>query len=392
LEHTFDPLTKLSEELAAKNQELITTNRLKSQFMANMSHELRTPLNSIIGYTDLIINKVYGDITEKQLDRLEKVARNGRHLLGLINDILDLSRIEAGRMALTPETVDTVQLLNEVVSVVEPQIVAKNLSLSCDYTGTPPIFADRRRAQQILANILNNAAKFTHEGHIRISAQGQGTVVQFEIEDTGIGIPRDKQHLVFEEFRQVDSTSTRQYGGSGLGMPITRRLVELSGGTIWFKSTPDVGTTFFITLPQATRDGHRTIDATRTPVAQSMVPCVLIIDDSLDSQMLLRDTILAARPDYQVFIANSGREGLRRAQELQPDLITLDVMMPSMDGWQVLQTLKDDPILATIPVILVSVIDNHELAYQMGAVAIIEKPIDPNQLLTVLDRVVTTIN
>ncbi len=385
LEHTFDPLARLSTELARKNHELEETNRLKSQFMANMSHELRTPLNSIIGYTELIQDGIYGKVNERQIDRLEKVMRNGRHLLGLINDILDLSRIEAGRMALTPETINTVELLESVLAVVEPKRREKELEIICEFGEAPSIFADKVRAHQVFTNIITNAVKFTPAGQIHVRAFSRDGMVRFEIEDSGIGIPADKQHVVFEEFRQIDSTSTREYGGTGLGMPITRRLVRLSGGDIWFNSKTGVGTTFFVTLPSAPTD------STQQQIAQAAYGTkILIIDDSLDAQILLRDTILATEPDVGVYIASSGREGLRRARDIQPNLITLDVMMPSMDGWQVLQALKRDISLSHIPVIVVSVIDNHDLAYEMGATAFVEKPIDRTNLLDTIKQVVGT--
>lgn len=383
LEHTFDPLTRLSTELKLKNNELEETNRLKSQFMANMSHELRTPLNSIIGYTDLIVGGIYGDVNQQQIDRLEKVLRNGRHLLGLINDILDLSYIEAGRMALTPEPINTADLLESVLVVMEPDVQKKGLEIIRDFETAPAVFADKIRTRQIFINIIGNAVKFTTEGHIRVRAYPRNRAVCFEIEDTGIGIPTDKQSVVFEEFRQIDSTSTREYGGTGLGMPITKHLVQMSGGDIWFTSQPEMGTTFFVTLPLAQAAGTQT-----TPDhIQSGNLKVLIVDDSLDAQILLRDTILAAEQSIDVYVASSGREGLRRAREIQPDLITLDVMMPSMDGWQVLQTLHNDSTLKHIPVIVISVIDNHELAHEMGATAIIEKPVDRTNLLDVIKQV-----
>ncbi|MCB9436316.1 MAG: response regulator [Anaerolineales bacterium] len=382
MDQIFDPLTRLSNELRIKNRELEETNRLKSQFMANISHELRTPLNSIIGYTDLVTHGVYGDLNDKQQDRLDKVLRNGKHLLGLINDILDISRIQAGQMALTPETVETVNLIEEVLTVLTPQIQEKNLKIIGEFHQAPPMFVDKTRAYQILLNIIGNAVKFTHKGAIRIMAEAQGNDVYFEIEDTGIGIPADKQDIVFEQFRQVDSTSTRQYGGTGLGMPITKRLVELSSGSIWLKSQLHVGTTFYVKLPQ------------RTPLLSSTTQSanhqtkILVIDDSLDVQLMLRDIITHAHPEFEVYIANSGREGLRRAKELQPSLITLDIMMPSMDGWQVLQALQRDASLATIPVVIISAIDNHDLAARFGAATVLTKPIDQTTLLNTLANLV----
>lgn len=382
MDQIFDPLTHLSNELKIKNKELEETNRLKSQFLANISHELRTPLNSIIGYTDLVTNGVYGGLNNKQFDRLDKVLRNGKHLLGLINDILDISRIQAGQMALTPETIDTAALLEEILTVLNPQIQEKNLKVIRDFQQIPSIFVDKTRAYQIFLNIIGNAVKFTHEGTIRIKAYPDEAHICFEIEDTGIGIPTDKQDIVFEQFRQVDSTSTRQYGGTGLGMPITKRLIELSGGSIWLKSEPTLGTTFYVKLPHS----QSTLPSVQTTTDNRVK--LLIIDDSLDSQLMLRDIITTAHPEFEVFIANSGREGLRRAKELRPALITLDVMMPSMDGWQVLQALQQDSELAPIPVVIISAIDNHDLAARFGAAKVLTKPIDQTVLLDTLANLV----
>lgn len=392
MDQLFNPLARLSSELSIKNTQLRETDRLKSQFLANMSHELRTPLNSIIGYTDLVADGVYGDVTKQQADRLEKVTRNARSLLGLINDILDLSRIEAGNMALNIEPVNTGELLDSVLAVFEPSISEKQLTVQRDYAAVPAVLADPARARQILTNIISNAVKFTPQGHIRIKATQQDKWVQFEIEDTGIGIPTNKQHLVFEEFRQVDSTSTRQYGGTGLGMSITKRLIEMLQGKIWLKSDPGVGTTFFFTLPVATQPTAATTPhATgpqpifRPPTAGETQLRALIIDDSNDSQLFLKDALLADTRHWQVFTASSGREGLRFAQQIQPHIILLDVMMPSMDGWQVLKNLKEDSALRHVPVIMVSAIDNRFLAHQMGASATVIKPVDQRRLQEALD-------
>ncbi|MBI5930417.1 MAG: response regulator [Chloroflexi bacterium] len=392
----FNPLAQLSAELAAKNSQLREADRLKSQFLANMSHELRTPLNSIIGYTDLVADGVYGDVTPQQFDRLEKVTRNARSLLTLINDILDLSRIEAGSITLNTEAIKTSDMLDNVLTVLDPQIHEKKLTILREYADAPAVFADPMRTRQILTNILSNAVKFTAVGHIRIKAFKRGQFVQFEIEDTGIGIPQDKQSLVFEEFRQVDSTSTRQYGGTGLGMSITRHLVKMSQGEIWLKSQPGVGTTFFFTLPVAENIPATVIAHTTGPQPTSRLPSMsgkqlraLIVDDSNDSQLFLKDALLVDNRAWQVYTANSGREGLRFAQQIQPHVILLDVMMPSMDGWQVLKSLKEDATLASIPVVIVSAIDNHFLAKEMGASAILNKPVDRAKLQEVLEQILT---
>ncbi|GIK62556.1 MAG: hypothetical protein BroJett018_03500 [Chloroflexota bacterium] len=397
MDQLFNPLAQLSAELAVKNSQLREADRLKSQFLANMSHELRTPLNSIIGYTDLVAEGVYGEVNPQQVDRLEKVTRNARSLLTLINDILDLSRIEAGSITLNTEPIHTREMLDSVLTILDPQINGKNLTVLREYADdVPPILADPMRARQILLNILSNAVKFTAVGHIRVKATPKGEMVQFEIEDTGIGIPQEKQSLVFEEFRQVDSTSTRQYGGTGLGMSITKRLVEMSKGKIWLQSQPGVGTTFFFTLPiaenvfpAASLSVPSPYPVSRSTLGSGQQLRALIIDDSHDSQLFLKDALLADNRVWQVYAANSGREGLRFAQQVHPHVILLDVMMPSMDGWQVLKNLKEDHILAAIPVVIVSAIDNYFLAKEMGASAVLSKPIDRAKLQEILEQILT---
>lgn len=381
-ENLFNPLTDITNELKNKNRELSDADRVKNQFLAKMSHELRTPLNSIIGYTDLVLDGLYGDLNEQQNDRLEKVLRNGRNLLNLINDILDLSHIEIGQIDLHPEPVSSVDLLENVLAVVEPQLSSKEIEIIRDFETAPPIYVDKIRAQQIMTNIVSNAVKFTNEGSIRISAHPKNGLVQFEIQDTGIGIPDEKQHRVFEEFRQIDNAPTREYGGTGLGMSITKKLVEMSGGDIWLDSELNKGTTFYVTLPNANLtvpDKQQVLDARKLTV--------LVVDDTQDSRMYLHDILGAEKPDWQLITAESGREGLDKANSKNPDVITLDIMMPSMDGWEVLKRLKSNDETRDIPVVIVSHVDNHDLAYKLGAAAILSKPVSRKLLVGTLERV-----
>ncbi|MBN1564593.1 MAG: hypothetical protein JXA10_12180 [Anaerolineae bacterium] len=256
----FNPQAQLNEELAKTNQDLREMSRLKTQFLRNMSHELRTPLNSIIGYTQMIMGGIYGPLTETQEDRLEKVIRNGNNLLNLINDVLDLNRMETGMVQLECDTVETGTLLDHVLSSIEVQATQKGLTLTRAFDGVPAIYADENRLNQIITNIVANAVKFTDTGGVTVRAQAVGDqtagepppakqFVQIEIEDTGIGIPRAQWNTVFEEFRQVDESSTKRHEGTGLGLAISKRLVELHGGQIWLNSTQGKGTTFYVKLP-----------------------------------------------------------------------------------------------------------------------------------------------
>ncbi len=245
----FNPMAALHEELARKNSELRDASRSKSQFLANTSHELRTPLNSIIGYTSLVINGTYGALNDTQRDRLEKVIRNGQNLLGLINDVIDLNRIEAGQFTLEQQPLPTATLLDNVIETIQPLAAQKGLTLTRAYADAPPVLGDETRVRQIVTNILANAVKFTHQGGVTVRAAQVDSTVQIEIADTGIGIAPDKIDTVFAEFQQIDNSTTREYEGTGLGMAITKRLVEMHGGHIWLESTPGKGTTFFVTLP-----------------------------------------------------------------------------------------------------------------------------------------------
>jgi signal transduction histidine kinase len=245
----FNPMAELREELEHKHFELLEANRMKSQFLANMSHELRTPLNSIIGYTQLVVNGTYGALNDTQRDRLDKVIRNGHNLLSLINDVIDLNRIETGRFSLELGPIDTYALLTSILDTVAPLAVPKGLQINRDFDAVPLIFGDEQRVRQIITNIIANAVKFTHEGGVTVRASTEDKMVRIEISDTGIGIAAEQYEMVFAEFEQLDNSPTREYEGSGLGMAITKRLVEKHGGRIWLESAPGRGTTFYVTMP-----------------------------------------------------------------------------------------------------------------------------------------------
>lgn len=380
----FNPLAQAHAELAEKNQELETSNTMKSMFLSSMSHELRTPLNSIIGYTQLVSNGTYGALNDTQRDRLEKVIRNGYNLLGLINDVLDLSRIESGRVSLELAELDTPALLESALSTIEPLAMQKGLAIRREFAAAPPTYADETRARQILTNILANAVKFTDQGSITIRAYARDGMIQYEIADTGIGIPREHFDAVFAEFQQLDGSSTRRHKGTGLGLAITRRLVEIHGGSIWLESEIGQGTTFFLTLPAAATVASISGSAAQARRA-AQGRTVLVIDDNPDARQLVADMLHSA--GYHVITADNGPVGLTRARADHPDLIALDVLMPGMDGWQVLRALKDNPLTCNIPVIIVSIVDEHPLAIHLGAHNALVKPLDRARLLTVVDTI-----
>jgi signal transduction histidine kinase/CheY-like chemotaxis protein len=382
----FQPLADLNAELDRRIHELYEATQAKSRFLANMSHELRTPLNSIIGYTELVTKGTYGTLTELQHDRLNKVNRNGRTLLELINDVLDLSRIEAGRLILSMETVSTAELLDSLMDEFRPQAEQKGLSLVRGYGHLPALHADITRARHILSNLLSNAIKFTDQGAVIVRGHfdpGSQRVV-ITITDTGPGIPPDRQDRLFDAYLDSESLLTRQREGTGLGLAIAYRLTEMHNGHLWFESTPGQGTTFHVALP-----------VVQTTVAEGFIlepknrkgPVIVAIDDDQDALEVLQGYLEAAR--FSVYGACNANDGLKLAHELHPVLITLDLLMPNVDGWQMLESLRRDPVTAPIPVLLVSAIDESERARTAGANGFLRKPTPEAMLLSEVQRLVT---
>jgi CheY-like chemotaxis protein len=338
-------------------------------------------------------------LPERQYGNLEKILASANHLLGLINDVLDLSKIEAGRMEVRPLEFALEPLIDQCLRTVEPMVRSGQVRLIKEIEdGLPPLFSDQDKLRQILINLLSNAAKFTEAGTITLTARRSGDTVAVAVADTGIGIPPDQQELVFEEFRQVDSSSTRQYGGTGLGLSISRRLAQLLGGDITLQSQPGAGSSFTLSLP--VRYGGALPCAPEEPVAAALAAelepsarearsgagrLVLAIDDDPDVILLLKENLADA--GYRVIGASNGTDGLRLARELRPSAITLDIVMPQTDGWQVLHGLKADPATRDIPVLLLSVVDQKDLGYRLGAADYLMKPFERDDLLAALHRV-----
>jgi signal transduction histidine kinase/CheY-like chemotaxis protein len=382
-----------TRELATANTELAQASRLKSQFLANMSHELRTPLNAIIGYTELLLEEAREGGREGNVETLDRVLRAGRHLLALVNDILDLSKIEAGRMELHVETYPIALVIHDVAGTIAP-LADQNrnrLVVEC-----PPeigtIRADAKRLQQALLNLAGNAAKFTADGVITLGARRESIDgvdwVIMTVADTGIGMTPEQMSVVFQDFVQADASTTRKYGGTGLGLAIARRFCRLMGGDITVESELGRGSTFTLQLPagvepaRAQKAAGEAIEPTRAAGAEGTI---LVVDDDPTVLDLMRRFL--EREGFSVVTASGGREGLRLAREIRPAAITLDVMMPDLDGWTVLATLKGDPELAEIPVVLASIVDDRSRGYALGAVEYMLKPIDRERLLEVLHRV-----
>ena len=366
--------------------------RAKSHFLANMSHELRTPLNAIIGFTRLVMRRAKDALPPKQYENLEKILASSQHLLSLINAVLDLSKIEAGRMEVKPAEFLPEPLLDLCLKTVEPLVNADRVRLVKDVQGPlPTLFTDQEKLKQILINLLSNAAKFTEMGSITLRGHHLGERVEFAVADTGIGIPKAALGLIFEEFRQVDSGATRAHGGTGLGLSISSRLARMLGGEIIVESEEGKGSTFAFSIPLRLASSPERAPKPQAPTPAETQPrpgekLVLAIDDDPNVVYLLKENLADA--GYRVIGAGSGEEGLEKARRLRPRAITLDIVMPGTDGWQVLHALKTDPLIRDIPVILISVVDQKELGFRLGAADYVVKPFDREALIATVARVV----
>jgi adenylate cyclase len=394
----YADITKLKQheaELAAARDAADEANRTKSGFLANMSHELRTPLNAIIGVTEMLQEDARDLKREDEIEPLDRVVRAARHLLALINDILDLSKIEAGRMELHVESFSVTQTIDDVVKTVET-LAAKNANrvvTDCS-PAFEPMQADQMRVRQALLNILSNANKFTERGTITINARQQEedgqSWITIAVTDSGIGMTTEQMGKLFQEFSQADSSTTRKYGGTGLGLAISRRFCQMMGGDISVESELGHGSTFTIRLPRimgrvqdaaAAQDG-----SARSPSAAPLdAPLILVVDDDQTVREVIKRFL--ERAGYAVVTASGGREGLRLARDLRPAAITLDVIMPDLDGWTVLAAIKGDPELAHIPVILMSIVDEKNRGYSLGACEYLVKPVNRDKLAEVLRNI-----
>lgn len=376
-----------------------SANRTKSMFLANMSHELRTPLNAIIGYSEMMLEEAEDEGHEHFAGDLKRVNSAGKHLLSLINDILDLSKIEAGKMELYLEEFSISGAISDIVNAVQPLVDKQGNTL----TVTVPedignMVADLTKVRQGLFNLLSNASKFTEQGTITLIASRHTAtdststdLIEFRVTDTGIGMNEEQVGRLFEAFSQADASTTRKYGGTGLGLAITRRFAQMMGGDVTVESQPGVGSTFVITLPAVVvnvdhpeeRAYQEDFDTPSAPHGEQG-ETILIIDDDPAARDLLRRFL--TRDGFHIEEATSGLEGLEKARTLRPDAITLDVTMPGMDGWAVLQSLKADPEISMIPVIMVSIIDNKNLGFALGATEYLTKPIDRTRLSQIMSR------
>ncbi len=386
-------LEEKSTELEQAREAADTANHSKSIFLANMSHELRTPLNAIIGYSELLAEEASDNGQAGLIPDLEKIHVAGKHLLGLINSVLDLSKIEAGKMELSLEMVQVGSLLESVVGTTEPLVRKKGNQLVLEARELGTMLTDVTKVRQILFNLLSNASKFTEKGNIYLRVRrerlGSRDWMVFEVQDTGIGITPAQQARLFEPFAQADASTQRKYGGTGLGLALTRRFAELLGGEIEMQSVAGQGATFTVRVPASVAvakpsDLAQAVSAGPTSAHDASAGTILIVDDdAAGSEVIGR---MLAREGFRALPAANGEEGLRLARELHPDLILLDVLMPSADGWAVLSQLKADPLLADIPVVMISVTSEKALGFAVGAADYLVKPVERESLMRTVEK------
>jgi len=372
-------------------------NRAKSTFLANMSHELRTPLNAIIGYSEMLEEETRDSGKIENVQDLKKIQSAGKHLLALINDVLDLSKIEAGKMGLHLETFDVSQVIEEMVTTLQPAAAKNANSIHVHLAeNVGAMKADITKVRQILYNLLSNACKFTDHGTISVDVDqikvGEDEWIQFRVSDTGIGISAKQKENLFHEFAQADASIARKYGGTGLGLAITHRFVQLMKGQINVESEPEKGAIFTVQLPTqiaidttepAPSEGASDVSA-RFSETKTDLDTILVIDDDPSVRDLMSRFL--TKLDFHVVAAANGEEGFRLAKELRPLLITLDVVMPECDGWTVLNRLKSDSELAEIPVIMVTIVDNEARGLDLGASNYLVKPVERDRLAVLVEK------
>jgi signal transduction histidine kinase/CheY-like chemotaxis protein len=389
-------LTRVTEELNARTEELSEANRriqeadrLKSQFLANMSHELRTPMNSIIGFSEILVDRLETRVEAKHLSFLRHILASGQHLLGIINDILDLSKIEAGKMEIYPESFAVAPVVESVCHVMRGMTRTTTTFVVDIPDDLPRIETDLAKFKQVLFNLISNAVKFSPaDKPVRISARYIGSsendgTITVAVQDQGIGIEAKHHAVIFEEFRQVDGTAKREFGGTGLGLALVKKFIELQGGRVTVDSSPGEGSTFSFTLPVQSRAAV----VSRTPDTEELAATsdlVLVVEDDAHAYDLIAAALRSA--GYLSIRARHGEEALKLARDSHPVAVTLDLVLPGVDGWEVLKRLKTDPLTREIPVVIISMVDNRELGVALGADDYFIKPVDRERLLERIRR------
>ena len=382
---------RFQAELAAARDAAEEANRAKSTFIANMSHELRTPLSAVIGYTEMLEEELEDLGQPHLMEDLAKITANARHLLSLINDVLDISKIEAGRMNVAAEPFEVGEMLREIVAAAEPLVQKNENQLVLDLAEElGAAHTDQVKVKQCLLNLLGNAAKFTEKGTITLRARreardGRDWLV-FVVRDTGIGMTAEQLGKLFQRFTQADESTTRQFGGTGLGLSITRAFCQMMGGDVRVESEPGRGSAFTLDIPAMLEAGPKGATPSDAPPAAAVElgDCVLVIDDDPAARELL--TRFLHREGFHARTAMDGRAGLALARALRPRVVLLDVEMPHVDGWSVLHAIRSDPDLAGTPVVMVSVVNEQGLGYALGATDYLVKPIEWDRLKAIMDR------
>jgi signal transduction histidine kinase/DNA-binding response OmpR family regulator len=371
-----EELTRLAQELEDANRRIREADRMKSQFLATMSHELRTPMNSIIGFSEILSERLANQIEPKHLGFLKHIHTSGRHLLGIINDILDLSKIEAGKMEIYPEVFAVGPVIESVCQVMRGMSSQHPAIVTEVEPGLPEIETDLAKFKQVLFNLLSNAVKFSPPGsQIKVRTTLSGGSVTVSVRDHGIGIDPAHHALIFEEFRQVDSTVRREFGGTGLGLALVKKFIELQGGRVSVESSLGAGSTFSFTLP--VRSGAAVV--TRTPALPQRTDRVLVVEDDANAYELIAAALQSA--GFLSVRARHGDEALRLAREINPIAVTLDLVLPGLDGWEILKRLKSDEATCHLPVVIISMVDNRDLGLALGADDYFMKPVDRPRLL-----------
>jgi len=377
-DHLEEIIDERTLELRLTNDALLNATEAKDTFLASMSHELRTPLNSIIGFSGIMLQGLAGPLNDEQSKQLAMVNSAGHHLLALINDVLDLVKIEAGQTAPNLEKTRVSDMLDSVIGIMRPLADERQLELTSAHGDDLIVFTDRRRLEQILLNLISNAIKFTPAGSVSVIASASDAIVRFEVRDTGIGIPESALESIFDEFAQIERPDRVRPEGTGLGLAISRRLASLLGGRISASSEVGVGSAFVLEIPRSA------VALEPSPQAPVHGQCtVLVVDDDSHARGIV--SLVLRAEGFRVFEASDGERALASIAEEHPDCIVLDLVMPRLDGWEVLERLKDDPATADIPVICISVIDEEMRGVGGEFAGYLVKPINPSGLLEMLE-------